>query len=163
AAQSAEQGMATSRAYSDQGVQILDSARSEGVDNASGLGPRTLADGLRYTRRLTGAQLLGRAGCARRFAAGRPIPVSEGWSQLAAAMQPRDVAEVERAVAAGGRGANQAKRSVAHAVVALYHGAAEAAGAEERFDATFRRHEVPQDAEPVQLPDGDPVHLPAVL
>ena len=84
------------------------------------------------------------------------------YAQLAAAMHPREVAEVEREVARGGPAANQAKRRVARTVVALYHGSADAAAAEERFDATFVRHEV-LDADAFPLPDGDPVHLPAVL
>jgi tyrosyl-tRNA synthetase len=91
-----------------------------------------------------------------------PDSAVASYAQLAAAMHPREVAEVEQEVARGGPAANQAKRRVARAVVALYHGPDEAAAAEERFDATFRRHEV-LDADAFPLPDGDPVHLPALL
>jgi tyrosyl-tRNA synthetase len=92
-----------------------------------------------------------------------PDPVVGSYALLAAALHPREVAEVERDVALGGPAASQAKRRVARAVVALYHGPDEAAAAEERFDATFRRHEVPQDADTFPVPHGDPVHLPALL
>jgi tyrosyl-tRNA synthetase len=78
-------------------------------------------------------------------------------------MHPREVADVEQRVAAGGQAANQAKRAVARAVVALYHGEPAATAAEERFDSVFKRHEVPEDAPEHVLPETDPVHLPAVL
>jgi tyrosyl-tRNA synthetase len=92
-----------------------------------------------------------------------PDSVVGSYALLAAALHPREVAELERDVAVGGPAASQAKRRVAFAVVALYHGPDEAAAAEERFDATFRRREVPQDADTFPVPDGDPVHLPALL
>ena len=88
------------------------------------------------------------------------------YAQLAAALHPRDVAELERQVAAGGAGANAAKRAMARAVVELYHGADDARAAEARFDAIFKHGEVPSDVAEFELPDGDDahmVHLPAVL
>jgi tyrosyl-tRNA synthetase len=73
------------------------------------------------------------------------------------------VDRIEEQVAAGGVAANQAKRAVARAIVALYHGADAAAAAEERFDAVFKRGETPTDVPEFTLPPGDPVHVPAVL
>jgi tyrosyl-tRNA synthetase len=52
---------------------------------------------------------------------------------------------------------------VARRIVALYHGTDAARAAEERFDAIFKRGEIPSDAPDHLLPSGDPVHLPAVL
>jgi tyrosyl-tRNA synthetase len=52
---------------------------------------------------------------------------------------------------------------MAREIVALYHGAGEAAAAEARFDAVFKRHELPADVPEHALPAGDPVHLPALL
>jgi len=85
------------------------------------------------------------------------------YAQLCTALHPREVAELAEQVAAGGVTANQAKRRVAREVVALYHGADGAAAAEDRFDAVFKRGEIAADAPEFELPDGDPVHLPAVL
>ena len=39
----------------------------------------------------------------------------------------------------------------------------EAAAAEQHFTRVVRRHEAPDDVPEVALPDGDPVHLPALL
>jgi tyrosyl-tRNA synthetase len=92
-----------------------------------------------------------------------PDDVVGMYARLCTAMHPREVADVEQRVAAGGQAANQAKRAVARAVVALYHGEPAATAAEERFDSVFKRHEVPEDAPEHVLPETDPVHLPAVL
>lgn len=85
------------------------------------------------------------------------------YAQLCAAMHPDDIAEVEALVRAGGPKANAAKRAVARAVVALYHGEPAAAEAEHRFDAVFRDRAVPTDLPTHPVPDADPVHLPALL
>ncbi len=85
------------------------------------------------------------------------------YARLCTALHPREVDALEAEVAAGGAAANRAKRRMAREVVTLYHGAAEAAAAEERFDAVFRRGEIPDDVPDHALPDDDPVHLPAVL
>jgi tyrosyl-tRNA synthetase len=85
------------------------------------------------------------------------------YARLCTDLHPREVDELERQVAAGGAVANRAKRAVARAVVALYHGPDAAQAAEERFDAIFKRGEVPQDVAEFPLVEGDPVHLPALL
>ena len=92
-----------------------------------------------------------------------PDSVVGMYARLCTALHPREVDELDAAVAQGGPAANQAKRRMAKAVVALYHGDQAAAEAEQRFDAVFKRHEVPDDVPDHPLPDGDPVHLPAVL
>ncbi len=57
-----------------------------------------------------------------------------------------------------------AKRALARALVARYHGEEAAAGAEQHFDRVFVRHEAPEDVPVVTWPASeDPVHLPALL
>jgi tyrosyl-tRNA synthetase len=85
------------------------------------------------------------------------------YARLCTALHPREVDELEIAAARGGGDANRAKRAMARAVVALYHGDAAASEAEQRFDAVFKRHELPTDVPEFRLPDGDPLHLPAIL
>lgn len=85
------------------------------------------------------------------------------YARLCTALHPRDVHALEADVAGGGAAANRAKRRMAREVVTLYHGAAAAEQAEQRFDAVFRRGEVPVDVPECVLPPGDPVHLPAAL
>jgi tyrosyl-tRNA synthetase len=92
-----------------------------------------------------------------------PDPVVGMYARLCTDLHPREVAEIEVQVGEGGAAANAAKRAIARRIVALYHGADAAQAAEERFDAVFKRGEVPSDVREFDLPDVDPVHLPAVL
>lgn len=85
------------------------------------------------------------------------------YARLCTDLPLRVLDDVESAVAGGGPPAAEAKRTVARAVVTLYHGAAAAVAAEARFDRVFRRHEAPADLPVHPLGDGDPVHLPALL
>jgi tyrosyl-tRNA synthetase len=85
------------------------------------------------------------------------------YARLCSDLHPGEIETLEADVQAGGAAANQAKRAVARSVVALYHDAAAAVAAEERFNAVFQRHEVPADAPEFALPDGDPLHVPALL
>jgi tyrosyl-tRNA synthetase len=57
-----------------------------------------------------------------------------------------------------------AKRALARALVARYHGAAAATAAEDQFDRVHIRHELPAEIAEVSFPAGDgTVHLPALL
>ena len=85
------------------------------------------------------------------------------YAQLCAVLAPPEVAEIAAAVVEGGVAANRAKRTVARAVVTLYHGAESARLAEEGFDALFKRGEVPTDLPDFALPTTDPVQLPALM
>src|SRR5207248_8301018 len=58
---------------------------------------------------------------------------------------------------------NQAKRRLARILVAQFHGEDAAAAAEAHFDRLFKQHDVPDDVPEFPLPDGDAVHLPALL
>ncbi len=92
-----------------------------------------------------------------------PDAVVGQYARLCTALHPRELDALQVEVSAGGGAANRAKRRMAREVVALYHGPDAAAAAEERFDAVFKRGEVAADAPLRTLPDGDPLHLPAVL
>ena len=85
------------------------------------------------------------------------------YARLCTALPPAEVARLEAAAHAGGPAANRAKRTMAREVVSLYHGRDEALAAEARFDSVFRDREVPADLPSFRIPDGDPVHLPALM
>ncbi len=57
----------------------------------------------------------------------------------------------------------ESKLALARAIVARSHGEAAAAAAEEHFSRVVRRHEAPEEVEEVALPEGEAVHLPALL
>lgn len=89
------------------------------------------------------------------------------YAALATDMSEPDVEQAATDVAGGGPRAGEAKRRVARAVVALYHGDEAASGAEAAFDRQFKRHEAPTEIEDATIPpdaiDGDRVYLPRVL
>lgn len=55
------------------------------------------------------------------------------------------------------------KRRLARLIVTQFHGRAGATAAETHFDRIFRDHEAPAEVPQIPLPDGDSVHLPALL
>jgi len=57
----------------------------------------------------------------------------------------------------------QAKLALARFIVERAHGAEAAVRAEEHFTRVVREHQAPEEVAEVPLPDGDPVHLPALL
>ena len=57
----------------------------------------------------------------------------------------------------------EAKLALARFIVQRSHGEGAARAAEEHFTRVVREGQPPADAPEVQLPDGDPVHLPALL
>jgi tyrosyl-tRNA synthetase len=93
-----------------------------------------------------------------------PDALSSKYALLATDM---DEDEVRSIANARGPEAGDAKRRVARAVVALYHGNAAAEGAEAAFDRQFKEHEAPEEVPEAKLPadaiDGDKVYLPRVL
>ncbi|MGI8761794.1 MAG: tyrosine--tRNA ligase [Jatrophihabitantaceae bacterium] len=92
-----------------------------------------------------------------------PDALIGSYARLCTSLHPRDLALLDAEVHAGGTAANGAKRRMAREVVALYHGSDAAVQAEQRFDAIFKRHELPTEVAEHRLTPGDPVHLPAVL
>jgi tyrosyl-tRNA synthetase len=57
----------------------------------------------------------------------------------------------------------EAKLRLARFIVTRAHGEEAARAAEEHFTRVVREHRPPEDIDEVALPDGDPVHLPALL
>jgi tyrosyl-tRNA synthetase len=57
----------------------------------------------------------------------------------------------------------QAKRRLARILVDRFHGEGAGQAAETHFDRLFKQHEVPEDIPEFPLPEGDPVHVPALL
>jgi tyrosyl-tRNA synthetase len=57
----------------------------------------------------------------------------------------------------------EAKLALARFIVARSHGEEAARQAEEHFTRVVREHQAPEDIPEASLPDGDPVHLPALL
>jgi tyrosyl-tRNA synthetase len=57
----------------------------------------------------------------------------------------------------------EAKLALARGIVARYHGADAAARAEEHFTRVVREHQAPEEVRELSVPEGDPVHLPALL
>jgi tyrosyl-tRNA synthetase len=55
------------------------------------------------------------------------------------------------------------KLELARRITARWHGEEGAKAGEEHFTRVVRHHEAPDDVPDVALPDGDPVHLPALL
>jgi tyrosyl-tRNA synthetase len=58
---------------------------------------------------------------------------------------------------------NEAKRRLARLIVAQFHGDDAARGAEAHFDRVFKEREAPEEIPEVELPAGDPVHVPALI
>jgi len=89
------------------------------------------------------------------------------YAQLAAGLDEAAVRALQDQVASGGPRAGEAKRHVARATVAVYHGASGAGDAEAAFDRQFREHAAPEAIDEVTMPpdaiDGDRVYLPRVL
>ncbi len=55
------------------------------------------------------------------------------------------------------------KLELARRLVRRWHGEDAARSAEEHFTRVVREHEAPEEVPEMQLPDGDPIHLPALL
>jgi tyrosyl-tRNA synthetase len=61
------------------------------------------------------------------------------------------------------RPAVESKRRLGRTIAARYHGDDAAAAAESHFDRLHVQRDVPEEIEEADLPDGDPVHMPALL
>ena len=62
-----------------------------------------------------------------------------------------------------GRPAVEAKRALARAICAQFHGDSAAKAAEEHFDRLHVERALPDEMEEAPVPAGDPVHIPALL
>jgi tyrosyl-tRNA synthetase len=238
-----EQIDANAKAYFEQASRILDPDRTEVRFNSEWLAPLDFEQILRLTRIITVSRLLERNDFAQRFAANRPISVSEFLYPL---MQGYDSVAIEADVELGGtdqeynllagreiqqaygqepqvvlttpliNGPNgtqkmsaslgnyigisdppaemygkamscvdelmpqyydlvldaddpppedpyTAKREFARRLVERWHGADAARDAEAGFDRMFKEKRATEDAPVIDIPVGDPVHMPALL
>jgi tyrosyl-tRNA synthetase len=89
------------------------------------------------------------------------------YARLATELDEEVVTELTQTSTAGGPNAGRAKREVARAIVALYHGDDAAADAEAAFDRQFKQHEAPSEIPTAVIPndaiDGDRVYVPRVM
>ena len=85
------------------------------------------------------------------------------WFRLAADWDESEVSLLESRLESGELHPNAAKRQLAKAVVALYHGGSAAESAETGFDLVFREGGVPEDLPEHVLSDDDPVNLAALI
>ncbi|HEX2241591.1 MAG TPA: tyrosine--tRNA ligase [Actinomycetota bacterium] len=96
-----------------------------------------------------------------------PDELTARYASLAANLEGDDLAEIEAAARKGGPEAGDAKRRMARAVVAMYHGEDAGPEAEAAFDRRFVEQAVPEDITVAEIPpdavDGDRVFLPRVL
>ena len=92
-----------------------------------------------------------------------PDTLVRDYAQLCTNMAEEQIRALSVSADQGGPGAAQAKRAVARAVVAIYHGQHEADRAEHDFNLRFRDRAVPQDVPTVQLPNDPDIYLPALL
>ncbi len=96
-----------------------------------------------------------------------PDELLPSYAALAAGLDEDAIGDVSAAIKRGGPEAGDAKRAVARATVALYHGDDAARAAETSFDRLFRERsapdEVPEAAIPGDAVDGATVYLPRVL
>lgn len=85
------------------------------------------------------------------------------YYRLCTDMPVDEVDALEAGLASGDVHPNAAKRDLARRIVTLYHGAEAAAAAEDRFNAVFVKHEVPDDVPEVPVRLEDEVYLPGLL
>jgi tyrosyl-tRNA synthetase len=76
---------------------------------------------------------------------------------------PTEVTALQQAVSKGERHPMELKYELARAVTTDFHGAHEAAAAEERFRTVHQRREIPDEVAEVALPAGEPLLLAKVL
>jgi tyrosyl-tRNA synthetase len=85
------------------------------------------------------------------------------WFRLASGLPPDRARELLAELGAGSLPPVEAKRLLAHTVVARFHDAAAGDAAEQEFLRVHRRRELPTEIAEAPLPPGDPVYLPGLL
>jgi tyrosyl-tRNA synthetase len=85
------------------------------------------------------------------------------WFRHAADYDDDAVNKIEAGLASGEIHPNEAKRELARAVVALYHGSDAGREAEAGFDQVFREGGIPEDLDEFSLPADDPVAMAALI
>jgi tyrosyl-tRNA synthetase len=85
------------------------------------------------------------------------------WFRLASGLDAASSAQHLRRLEAGELAPVEAKRLLARTVVERFHDEAAGHRAEEEFLRVHRRHEMPTEIPAAELPEGDPIYLPALL
>ena len=85
------------------------------------------------------------------------------WYTLASGMAWTEIVSMVSALEEDSIHPGDAKRTLARAIVDLYHGDGEGAAAELAFDRQFKQHEAPDDIPVHELGADDPVHVPSLL
>jgi tyrosyl-tRNA synthetase len=67
------------------------------------------------------------------------------WFRLCTDLDPSEIHRIETGLADGSLHPNEQKRRLARQIVSLYHGEQASRDAEERFNAVFKRDEIPED------------------
>src|SRR5437899_2749120 len=132
---------ANAEEFAQQAFRVLDRERTEIRFNGEWLGALSYADVVRLARTITVARILERDDFSKRFGAHEPISVSELLYPL---MQAYDSVAIEADIEIGGT--DQLYNLLTGRDVMEHYG-----------------HDAPEDVPEAALPDGDPVHLPALL
>ncbi len=92
-----------------------------------------------------------------------PDELIVSYFELCTDMTEEELGGVARGLADGSLHPGETKRRLAAQIVGIYWGDEAAAAAEASFDLLFKRHEVPDDAPELTLPEGEEVWLPGFL
>jgi tyrosyl-tRNA synthetase len=76
------------------------------------------------------------------------------WLRLGTDLDPSEISRIEVALGQGTVHPYEQKRRLAREIVRLYHGEEASLAAEERFDAVFKRDEIPDDVPEIAIPAG---------
>jgi tyrosyl-tRNA synthetase len=76
------------------------------------------------------------------------------WFRLCTDLDPSEISRIEVALGQGTVHPYEQKRRLAREIVRLYHGEEASLAAEERFDAVFKRDEIPDDVPEIAIPAG---------
>ena len=163
---------ANAKAFAEQAFRVLDRERTEIRFNGEWLGKLSYAEVVRLARTITVARILERDDFAQRFAAREPISISELLYPL---MQAYDSVATEADIEIGGT--DQLYNLLAGRDVMQDYGLDPqlvmtypllvGVDGEDKMSKSRGNYiginESPEEVAEVQLPPGDPVHLPALL
>ena len=85
------------------------------------------------------------------------------WFELVTELKASELEQVKHDLQGGGSNPRDLKRWLARLIVEMYWDAKASAEAEKAFDRVFVERGIPEDIAEVELPAGDPLHLPTLL
>jgi len=92
-----------------------------------------------------------------------PDELMTKYFRLCTALSVGEIGLIEAGLASGELHPNATKRRLAKEIVALYHSAAQAVGAEEAFDRVFKQHQLPDEIAEFEVDLADEVYLPGLM